>query len=371
MTGVTYDRRCAMAKILIVDNNEHIAEMFSEVLTGVGHKVTVIADGLKAIDSLNHNNYDIAFIDLELPDINGLDILRSIQANSPQTVSSIISGKSDINYAIEAIKAGVFRYLKKPFDIEDILGVTKLACEKRGLRDKSDRLKFILNIFNKLNRKKVLKPVLDLPLLIIGLALGFIVQQQVFAWREIPIIWGVKEMLYVVVSFVCCYGFVYMRSMMVDQDLPSQPTPKYDLKIQTMTYVVFAAILYFFSDFFYGRLILVTGFILGLAGLWINRNFLYPALQRLTSKHQEGPRKLVFKGLGQSSPEIIEEKDKIDNAPVLKSEDFHEISGSSAPRYSGPSAADDWGSRLIDEFRKNRVKRDTQLPARQGEEVTV
>jgi len=360
-----------MAKILIVDNNEHIAEMFSEVLTGVGHNVTVIADGLKAIDSINHNNYDIAFIDLELPDISGLDILRSIQANSPQTVSSIISGKSDINYAIEAIKAGVFRYLKKPFDIEDILGVTKLACEKSGLRNKSDKLKFILNLFNKLNRKKVLKPLLDLPLLIIALALGFVVQKQVFAWREIPIIWGFKEMLYVVVSFACCYGFVYMRSLMVDTNLPSQPTPKYDLKIQTMTYVVFAAILYFFSDFFYGRLILATGFVLGLMGLWLNRNFLYPTLQRLTSKHQEGPRKLVFKGLGQSSPEIIEEKDKIDNAPVLKSEDFHERSDFKATNQMAQSAANDWGSRLINEFRKNRTKQETQPLAKKGEEITV
>lgn len=360
-----------MAEILIVDNNEHIAGMFREVLAEQGHHVAVIDNGLGALELIKHNKFDIAFIDLELPDISGLDILRSIQENSPQTVSSIISGKNDINYAIEAIKAGVFRYLKKPFDIEDILGVTKLACQKKGLGIKPGKITVIANIFNKLNKKKLLKPILDLPFLILALAVGFLVQKQVFSRQEIPVIWAFKEMLYVIISYVCCYGFVYMRSLMTDYESRAKTGQEYDFKILAMSYVMFAAILYFFSDFVYGRLVLVTGFFLGMAGLWLNRNFLYPALQRLAFKKQDGPKKLVFKGLGQSSPEIIIEKEKIHNYDGAKPQgEMFELSDIS---YScdDQDTVDDWGSRLINEFNKNRSQKYQVVQPKRTEEATV
>lgn len=348
-----------MCQILIIDNNEHIVRMFQEVLSREGHNVTIAQSGLTARQLIDRNKFDIAFIDLELPDISGLDILRHIKNKYPDTVASVITGNSDIRCAIESITAGVFRYLKKPFDVDDILEVTRLSVQERK-KSKS----YLPRSFEGINLRHFAVLASDLMMLIPALILGFILQQRIFHWQEIPIIWGAGEIIYMLLSFACCYSFIFLSSYGYNlRDRESAAGPIY--KAFSASYILFAAILFFVTDFIYGRLVLLFGFAIGTAGLWLSRNIILPHMSMIFDRKQEGPRQIMIKS---------GEAEKIDKVNIIETE----ISGILKRTQSKPQPAkkleidkrdtisendddapytgDDWGSRLIHEFRNNRSK---------------
>jgi CheY-like chemotaxis protein len=292
-----------MAEVLVVDNNQQISRMFNEVLSRDGHKVTVARDGYSALRLIDKNDFEIAFIDIGLPDMNGLELLKLLNLKSPLTVSTVISGKSDINNAIESIKAGVFRYLKKPFDLDAITEIAGLAYQERINMVRSGYLPVRNKVSAGRQKLETVKLLIDLPLIILAILAGFLFQKEIYYWFEIPALWSLKEIIYLALSLACCYGFIYFQNPRPIEIHDKNQRFNHDFKNLSLTYAVFAAILFFVTNYIDSRIALICGYCLGLAGLLLNDYALLPSLDTILASHREGPRSIILKGMNKQTAE--------------------------------------------------------------------
>lgn len=109
-----------MTKILVVDDERSVREILSAFLTSHGHHVEHAADGHSALDWLARHEPDMVFLDLQMPGITGLEVLSAIKERYPDLPVVVISGWADEDLAKEALKAGAYEFLAKPFDLAAI-----------------------------------------------------------------------------------------------------------------------------------------------------------------------------------------------------------------------------------------------------------
>jgi two-component system nitrogen regulation response regulator NtrX len=132
-----------MSNVLIVDDEAEIRESLSEIFREEGYTVTSIATGSEALDLLRDAPFDVLFLDIWLPDRDGLDILaeiRSLQAEAKPEVI-MVSGHGTIEAAVKATKLGAFDFLEKPLSIDRTLIVLKNAVEAKRLRRENQEFK--------------------------------------------------------------------------------------------------------------------------------------------------------------------------------------------------------------------------------------
>jgi two-component system response regulator HydG len=122
--------------ILIIDDDENIAKTFTAVLEKQGYSVDTAKDGGEAIKKLNTERYDVALVDIRLPDIDGIELLTKMKKTIPKTLRIIITGYPSVQNAIEAINKGADGYIVKPIDPEDLLAKIKEQLEKQGEEEK-------------------------------------------------------------------------------------------------------------------------------------------------------------------------------------------------------------------------------------------
>ena len=102
-------------------------------LPRLGHEVTVCPDGRTAVRALERTAYDCVMVDLDMPGIGGLDVIREVRKVSPDTESVVITGKSSHESAVAAIREGVFDYLTKPCKLSEIQAVLERVRRRRSL----------------------------------------------------------------------------------------------------------------------------------------------------------------------------------------------------------------------------------------------
>ncbi len=128
-------------KILVVDDEFGMREGVRRVLEPYGHNITTAQDGREAFEIISKNTFDLALIDLKLPDADGLEILDSIMKKDPLTVCIIITAYATLDTAVDATKRGAFDYLAKPFTADQLLVIVDKALDRRDLLLESDRLR--------------------------------------------------------------------------------------------------------------------------------------------------------------------------------------------------------------------------------------
>ena len=128
-------------KILVVDDESKIRDHFSEFLGQEGFDVDTAENGQVAISKIDENFYDVVLIDLNMPKVDGMTVLRHLVENEPESIGIILTGYASIRNAVEAMKAGAFDYLAKPVKMEEVLMVIKRAIEFRNLRRENYVLK--------------------------------------------------------------------------------------------------------------------------------------------------------------------------------------------------------------------------------------
>ena len=101
-------------RALIVDDEKNIRRAFLMALESMGHEAMAVGKGALAIQELNANSYDIAFLDLKLTQESGLDVLQEILSVSPGTAVVIVTAYASVETAVEAMRRGAFDYLPKP-----------------------------------------------------------------------------------------------------------------------------------------------------------------------------------------------------------------------------------------------------------------
>ncbi|RKX25410.1 MAG: sigma-54-dependent Fis family transcriptional regulator [Candidatus Zixiibacteriota bacterium] len=132
-----------MAKILIVDDEENIRRTLKSALDRRGHE-TVTADDYKQGREFARADFDLIFLDVLLPDGNGLDLLREILSENKNRIVVMISGHADVDMAVEAIHAGAYDFIEKPLSLERILITVDNADRAVRLLNEKNRLSSLL-----------------------------------------------------------------------------------------------------------------------------------------------------------------------------------------------------------------------------------
>ena len=123
-----------MGKLLIVDDDLSILRVLKMRLESEGYQVEVASEIEAAKYLAAINEYELAILDLKLPDGNGIDLMKSIHEVDPGLPVIILTAYGTIESAVEAMKAGAYIYLKKPFDYRELLFQVKNGIEMANLR---------------------------------------------------------------------------------------------------------------------------------------------------------------------------------------------------------------------------------------------
>ncbi len=110
-------------RILVVDDEPSICEGLRQVLTKQGHSVTTASSGHEGLAKALNDRFDIMIVDLKMPDLDGLELIKRVKKDKPQLATIVITGHASKESAIDAVKAGVVDYIEKPFAPADIITV--------------------------------------------------------------------------------------------------------------------------------------------------------------------------------------------------------------------------------------------------------
>ncbi|MEM3608819.1 MAG: response regulator [Candidatus Bathyarchaeia archaeon] len=119
------------ARILVVDDDESIRKVLKTILEEEGYTVDTAKNGKEAIQKTSEKFYNLALIDIRLPDIDGTELLTKIKDTVPKMRKIIITGYPTLQNAIEALNKGADAYVLKPFDMDDILKTIKGQLKKQ------------------------------------------------------------------------------------------------------------------------------------------------------------------------------------------------------------------------------------------------
>ncbi len=103
------------SKILLLEDDVLLAETIQELLESQDYSITLVTTGNEAVDITYDNSFDLYIFDINVPDINGLDLLESLRAADDTTPAIFISALVDINSISKAFEIGADDYIKKPF----------------------------------------------------------------------------------------------------------------------------------------------------------------------------------------------------------------------------------------------------------------
>jgi two-component system nitrogen regulation response regulator NtrX len=130
-----------MGTILIIDDEPGIRDVLSDVLSDEGHTVVAAEDGIAGLAHLSAHAVDLVFLDVWLPNMGGIDVLRRIRSEHPDVAVVMISGHANIKLAVDAVKMGAFDFLEKPLSLERTTTAARNALAMAALRRENRSLK--------------------------------------------------------------------------------------------------------------------------------------------------------------------------------------------------------------------------------------
>ena len=106
-------------RIMIVDDEIQVAEMLAESVTRQGHEAIVVSNGLEGLSVINHRSFDAVFLDIVMPKLNGIELLRRIRERHPALPVIVITGNASADEVDEARRLGVTDVIEKPFGLRN------------------------------------------------------------------------------------------------------------------------------------------------------------------------------------------------------------------------------------------------------------
>jgi two-component system response regulator AtoC len=128
-------------RLLVVDDEVELLRALSDSLREARYEVQSVSNPAKALEALGAGEFDLLLTDLMMPGTDGIQLLRQALEIDPQLVGIVMTGQGTIQTAVEAMKAGAFDYILKPFRMQNILPVLERALEVRRLRVENVRLR--------------------------------------------------------------------------------------------------------------------------------------------------------------------------------------------------------------------------------------
>ncbi|MBN2709504.1 MAG: sigma-54-dependent Fis family transcriptional regulator [Calditrichaceae bacterium] len=153
-------------KILVIDDDESVLKSLNKILKLKSYQVDTVQNPAEIKSNPNLFIYNCILLDVKMPGINGMDLLNIIIKNFPTVPVIMISGQSNINIAVEAIKNGAFDFIEKPIDPEKLLVTIQNAIQKQNLQTAKENIfhelsenyqmvgesRAIMNIFNQIDK---------------------------------------------------------------------------------------------------------------------------------------------------------------------------------------------------------------------------
>jgi two-component system, cell cycle sensor histidine kinase and response regulator CckA len=128
----------SLTKILIVDDEPRIRDSLKLLLDEQGYDVYTARSGQEARDILSVYQFDLALLDMVIPDMNGHQLMEYIYETSPGTMVVIITGHASLDSAIGALRRGAYDYLRKPFEFEELLKTVQNALDQKQLKSEKE-----------------------------------------------------------------------------------------------------------------------------------------------------------------------------------------------------------------------------------------
>ena len=121
-------------QILIVDDDPRMRDSLKVLLGSEGYEIETRRNGQEALEALVKNDFDIALLDLMLPDINGVEIMDHIESQAPETLAILMTGHASVESAVDALRNRAYDYLRKPFEHEELLKTVRNALDQKRLK---------------------------------------------------------------------------------------------------------------------------------------------------------------------------------------------------------------------------------------------
>ena len=128
-------------KILVIDDHPLIREHLRMILEQDGHEVEAFGDGLSALDALRDRVFHLAITDLRMPDINGLELLRTVRQEKIPVGVIVLTGHGDTQVALDAMRGGADDFVTKPFEPDRLRYLVARILERRRLIDELEQLR--------------------------------------------------------------------------------------------------------------------------------------------------------------------------------------------------------------------------------------
>lgn len=140
-----------LARILVVDDDPGMRVTLEGIIEDEGYEVVAASDGYQAIEKAKDSFFDLIFMDIKMPGINGVDTYREIKRASPHSVVVMMTGFSVEELVKEALQEGVYGVLYKPFAMEQIINIMQMVLKSTG----------VLVVDDLANHRETLRVILD------------------------------------------------------------------------------------------------------------------------------------------------------------------------------------------------------------------
>jgi DNA-binding NtrC family response regulator len=120
------------ARILVIDDDENIRKVLVAILEDEGYQVESAGTAKDGIEKTKKNFYNVALIDIRLPDMEGIELLTKIKDTTPKMRKIIITGYPTLQNAVDAVNKGANAYILKPFDVDKVLQTIQEQLKKQS-----------------------------------------------------------------------------------------------------------------------------------------------------------------------------------------------------------------------------------------------
>ena len=179
-------------KVLIVDDEKGLRVGAQRLLTGEGYDVTTAENGIEGIKLGTESEFDLAIIDLKMPDVDGLEVLQQIKKKYPDTICFIATAYASYETAVESTRLGAHSYIPKPFTPEELLSNLKEGYQKRLInleaeKWRKEREERLLEVaFEKTRMNTIVNSITDGVLVVNKDGLAVLYNPAVLRFLELP-----------------------------------------------------------------------------------------------------------------------------------------------------------------------------------------
>jgi len=141
-------------KILVIEDEDQVRQSYEDMFSFFGYEVESVQNGRAGLSRITKNDYDIVVTDLNMPEMNGIEVLKYIKKKKPYIEVIVITGYATLENAIEAMKVGAYDYFAKPVDIEHVRIVISKCVQQIQSRKENEELRSLTQSLKELNELK-------------------------------------------------------------------------------------------------------------------------------------------------------------------------------------------------------------------------